>query len=113
MLKCYNLLFEGLQTEWAKCRARMHRWEEEVELTLEEMRRVLCFMDWRAHHWRSLISKRQVSDATLREGIAAYAEKQAYIEEAMARNFSQKWIPTLGGHSITPDWPKHYIVTDT
>ena len=50
----------------------MHRWEEEVELTLEEMHCVLCFMNWHVHHWRSLISKHQVLDATLQEGIAAY-----------------------------------------
>jgi hypothetical protein len=89
----------------------VHRWEEEVELTLEEMRRVLYYMDWRAHHWRSLISKRQVPDSALREGVAAYAEKQAYIAHGMARNFSHKWLPLLGGNSITPDWPEHYIIT--
>jgi hypothetical protein len=89
----------------------VHRWEEEVELTLEEMRRVLCYMDWRAQYWQSLTLKRQVPDATLREGVAAYAEKQAYISQAMGRKFSQKWFPILGGNSITPDWPEHYIVT--
>ena len=82
-------MFEGLRTEWAKSRAWKNRWEEEVDLTLEEMRRVLCYMDWRAQYWQSLVSKRQVLDATLREGTAAYAEKQAYVAQAMARNFSQ------------------------
>ena len=51
--------------EWAKSRAWKNRWEEEVESTLEEMRRVLCYMDWRAQYWQLLVSKRQVLDATL------------------------------------------------
>jgi hypothetical protein len=106
-------LFEGLRTEWAKSRARLHRWDEEVELTLEEMRRVLCYMDWRALHWRSLISERQVLDATIREGLMAYAAKQAAIAQAMAHNFSQKWLPLLRGHSIIPDWPEHYLGATT
>jgi hypothetical protein len=88
----------------------MHRWEEEVKLTLEEMCRVLCYMDWRVQYWRELVSKRQVLDTTLQEGIAAYAEKQAHIAQAMAYNFSQRWLPLLGGNSLTPDWPERYGV---
>jgi hypothetical protein len=89
----------------------MYRWEEEVELTLEEMRRVLCFMDWRAQYWRALVPEGQLNDPTLQEGMAAFAMKQAYIAQAMAQNFSQKWAPLLAGYSIIPDWPKDYNFT--
>jgi hypothetical protein len=99
--------------EWAKSHARMHRWEEEVELTLEEMRHVLCYMDWHVQYWQSLISKRQVFDATLQEGTTAYAEKHVYVARAMAWNFSQQWLPELEQYSIIPDWPEHYTVTTT
>ena len=75
------------------------------------MRRVLCYMDWHAQYWQSLVSKRQVLDATLREGTAAYAEKQAYVAQAMARNFSQRWLPVLERCSIIPDWPERYTAT--
>jgi hypothetical protein len=85
----------------------MHRWEEEVELVVEEMRRIICYMDWRSHHWQSLVSKREVLDTTVREGIAAYAEKQAYIAQMMAHRFSKQWLPTLEGHSIA-GWPTEY-----
>jgi hypothetical protein len=101
-------LFEGLRTEWAKSRARVHRWDEEVELTLEEMHHVICYMDWHAWYWRLLISKCQVLDAALQEGMAAYAEKQAHIAEAMAHKCSQEWFPLLEGFSIIPDWPEHH-----
>ena len=72
------------------------------------MRRVICYMDWRSHHWQSLVSKREVLDATVREGIAAYAEKQAYVAKMMAHRFSKQWVPALEGYSITPDWPTRY-----
>jgi hypothetical protein len=86
----------------------MHRWEEEVELVGEEMRRVLCYMDWRSQYWQSLVSKREVLDSTVREGIAAYASKQAYVALMMARRFSEQWLPLLDSHCIAPDWPVQY-----
>ena len=86
----------------------MNRWEEEVQLVVEEMRCVLCYLDWRSHYWRSLVSKCAVLHATVREGIAAYAEKQAYIAQMMARRFSKEWLSVLEAHCITPDWPIHY-----
>ena len=69
------------------------------------------YMDWRAEHWRTLASKGQFSEPTVQEGTTAYAEKQACIVQAMARNFSQKWLPLLGSYSIVPDWPERYTVT--
>ncbi len=72
------------------------------------MRHILCYMDWRSHHWQSLVFKRKVLDAMVREGIAAYTEKQVYITQMMAHHFSEQWLPTLEGHCITPHWPTHY-----
>jgi hypothetical protein len=86
----------------------MHRWEEEVELVVEEMSRVLRYMDWRSHYWHSLVSKCDMLDATVREGIAAYAGKQAYIAQMMAHRFSKQWLSALESHCITLDWPVHY-----
>jgi hypothetical protein len=98
--------------EWVKCRARVHRWEEEVELVLEEMRRVLCYMDWRATYWQSLTSKSQVADTAIREGISAYAKKQAHIMRTMGVQFSRQWHYILEGFSISPEWPEHYIASN-
>jgi hypothetical protein len=86
----------------------LHQWEEEVELAIEEMCRVLCYMDWHSHYWHSLVSKREVLDATVREGIAAYADKQAYIAQMTAHRFSKQWLPVLESHRITRDWLVHY-----
>ncbi|KAF9023539.1 hypothetical protein BDZ89DRAFT_955587, partial [Hymenopellis radicata] len=38
---------EALRIEWCKARARKLRWQEEVELLLEEMRRIIEFHRWK------------------------------------------------------------------
>ena len=91
----------------------MHWWEEEVKLVVEEMCHVIWYMDWRSRHWESLVSKRDMLDATVREGIAAYAEKQVYIAQTMAHHFSNQWLPLLEGHCITLDWPTHCVSHNT
>jgi hypothetical protein len=42
-----------VRVEWAKLNARLARWEEEVLLLNEEMRRTLAFLTWKATWWRS------------------------------------------------------------
>ena len=77
------------------------------------MGHVLRYMDWWVHYWQSLASKRQLLDATVQEGIMAYAAKRAHVMQTMADRFVQEWLPLLKGYSITPSWPEHYISSDT
>ncbi|KII90795.1 hypothetical protein PLICRDRAFT_67573, partial [Plicaturopsis crispa FD-325 SS-3] len=44
-------MHEALRVEWAKSKARADRWEEEVHLLLEKMRRVLAFGSWQGEWW--------------------------------------------------------------
>jgi hypothetical protein len=46
-------LITALRIEWCKARARAQRWSEEVRLLLEEMRRILEFLNWRATFWET------------------------------------------------------------
>ncbi|KAJ6498612.1 hypothetical protein DFH09DRAFT_1336611 [Mycena vulgaris] len=98
---------EGLRVEWAKIRARARRWTEEVDLLEEEMRRILVFLDWKAKWWRSLKEARTkesdparydtaMDDPALCEGLHAYAERQAMIQEDMKARFEANWkdVPT-------------------
>ncbi|KAJ7761424.1 hypothetical protein B0H16DRAFT_1312223 [Mycena metata] len=84
---------ESLRVEWAKTRARAHRWTEEVDLLEEEMRRILVFLQWRAWWWRGLKDNRPqvVANALMREGFNAYAERQAVIQEKMKARFEENW----------------------
>ncbi|KAJ7092911.1 hypothetical protein B0H15DRAFT_777021 [Mycena belliarum] len=85
---------EGLRVQWAKARARARRWSEEVDLLEEEMRRILVFLEWRASWWRALKDARPKSpdeDVALREGLHAYAERQAEIRDEMKGRFRRNW----------------------
>ena len=42
---------QSMRVEWAKAKARMMRWKEELMLIQEEMRRVIVYHKWRADWW--------------------------------------------------------------
>ena len=44
---------EDMRVEWAQCVARADRWEEEVVLLQEEMRRIVHFLEWKSKDWIS------------------------------------------------------------
>ncbi|KAJ7854749.1 hypothetical protein B0H14DRAFT_3085502 [Mycena olivaceomarginata] len=82
---------EALRIEWAKTRARAWRWTEEVDLVEEEMRRVLAFLNWKANHWTSLMDERDEPDEILREGLTAYAKRQARVQRDLRAHFEGNW----------------------
>src|SRR5882724_545744 len=81
----------AIRVEWAKAKARAARWEEEVILLDEEMRRILQFCDWKAKWWRNQPSLRTPDDNMLSEGLDAYAAQQAAQELDIAQNWEAKW----------------------
>ncbi|KAJ7434289.1 hypothetical protein FB451DRAFT_1468738 [Mycena latifolia] len=88
---------EGLHVEWAKTRAKAHRWAEEVDLLEEEMRRTLVFLEWKAAWWRDLRAGRpEVEEPCLQQGLSSYAERQAAILDDMKARFERTWqdVPT-------------------
>ncbi|KAJ7162867.1 hypothetical protein C8R46DRAFT_1280961 [Mycena filopes] len=84
---------EAVRIEWAKVRARSHRWSEEVDLLEEEMARVRHFFAWRAAEWRRQVGRRELSQGLLTveeraavqqfEGESAYAWRQAAVQEEL------------------------------
>ena len=42
---------DSMRVEWAKLRAWMMRWKEELLIVQEEMRQVLVYLRWRADWW--------------------------------------------------------------
>ncbi|TFK60138.1 hypothetical protein BDN72DRAFT_872951 [Pluteus cervinus] len=78
-LKGYIL---DLRVEWCKSRARAKRWQEEVLLLKEEMRRVLAFLDFQASEWE---------DPAQKEGSRAYALQQAGIRRELKSYFQEMW----------------------
>jgi hypothetical protein len=105
-------MFLGLRCEWAKSKARAARWAEEVQLLVEEMRRVITFLDWKAQWWTEQGNARlgQLA-ADIADGASAYAAKQAHIYSALARSFAAKWYPALLANELPVEWPRSCVPT--
>ena len=74
-----------------KSKARADRWNEEVQLVKEEMRRVLVFLEWKADWWTKEGGRVLNVRPDIADGIRAYAAKQAHINRALARSFKMRW----------------------
>ncbi|KAG1872264.1 hypothetical protein F4604DRAFT_1881048 [Suillus subluteus] len=90
-------LQDSLRVEWCRARARAHRWEEEVQLLREEMRRVLAFFEWQAGWWDAQSSGRTFGSPEAAEGAVAYARRQASLRRSLASHFRSMW-------EVTPLW---------
>ena len=64
--------------EWSKSQARKMRWEEEVEILQEEMRRMIVYYEWKQKWWLEENSQAMTIDDTIQHGITAYSQKQAH-----------------------------------
>lgn len=97
--------------EWCKARARAHRWAEEVELLVEEQRRVLQFLRWQEGWWLGKQALIETNDPSLQEGLKAYASRQAALRHDLEMHFTRMWQDTkryigLGeDHCIASDAP--------
>jgi hypothetical protein len=101
-----------MRVEWAKTKAQADRWHEEVLLLTEEMRRTICFLEWKSSWWLDLVSSRPDAPLSVRHGIAAYAARQSAICCSMAMLFAKQWYPILQKQQIPVEWPAHYIPVD-
>ncbi|KAF7300467.1 hypothetical protein HMN09_00930700 [Mycena chlorophos] len=83
---------EALRIEWARTRARALRWEEELDLLEEEMRRISEFLIWRGNWWQERIAlKSRPEYDAFGEGERAYALRQAAIQRGLQDAFSREW----------------------
>ncbi|KAG1847185.1 hypothetical protein DFJ58DRAFT_717237 [Suillus subalutaceus] len=96
-------LQDSLHVEWCKARARAHRWEEEVLLLREEMRRVLAFFEWQAGWWDKQGTRHQFVSHEFTEGALTYAHRQATLHHRMSTHFRLLWeaVPSWTPASVT------------
>jgi len=103
---------EDMRVEWAQCVARADRWEEEVVLLREEMRRVVHFLEWKSKDWVSRADARAgVVTPAVRSGLSAYAHKQASIFRNLAVRFCQRWRSKLVSLSLSHTWAVEFLET--
>jgi len=70
------------------------------------MRRVLWFLRWKISWWKEQGSLRQDVLPDIREGLVAYAEKQAAILDRMRIKFSDEWYGVLATNGLSTEWPE-------
>ena len=99
---------EGLRVEWSKSQARKMRWEEEVQIIQEEMRRTIIYYEWKKQWWLKQNPQPTTSEDTIQHGISAYSQKQAHYCECMAQSFAMAWLPFLQSEGIKPEWEHRY-----
>jgi hypothetical protein len=102
-------IYKGLRVEWAKSKAHIDHWSEDVTLVVEEMCQVLVFMDWKAGWWAKLADAQTGVSMELEEGLRAYAAKQSAISKELVRCFADQWYAIHAAHNIEPEWPGEYL----
>ncbi|KAJ3964320.1 hypothetical protein EV361DRAFT_70089 [Lentinula raphanica] len=90
-----DVLEEGIRVEFCKTHARAKRWEEEVVLVEEEMRRCTTSLEARARVWDERMNfegpRADGMDLIQREGIRAYAASQADVYRRLKHRFIRLW----------------------
>ncbi|KAF9544440.1 hypothetical protein CPC08DRAFT_730279 [Agrocybe pediades] len=99
---------ESMRVEWVKSRARTKRWQEEVLLIEEEMRRVLTYHRWKADWWTKRASLRVHQDEAITRGIRGYAHKQAATHMRMREHAACYWLNRLRHVGFEPSWAAEY-----
>jgi hypothetical protein len=98
----------SMRTEWAQTRARMCRWNEELLIIQEEMRRVLAYFEWRSSWWLEQANQRVGLESSVQSGVVAYAHKQSSLCLRMAARCAEHWLPVMKNHGIVPKWSGRY-----
>ena len=99
---------EGLRVEWSKSQARKMRWNEEVQIIQEEMRRTIVYYEWKQQWWLKQNHEPATTEDTIQHGISAYSQKQAHYCKCMAESFAKAWLPFLRSEGIKPEWEHRY-----
>ena len=100
-----------MRIEWCKAIAQAERFKEEVELTVEEMRRTLLYFEWTANHWEQLGQARvgePMMDGDTTAGMRAYAARQAALYRKLVDLSLQEWYECLELKSLGSDWLPTY-----
>ncbi|KAJ7800682.1 hypothetical protein B0H14DRAFT_3490386 [Mycena olivaceomarginata] len=84
-------LEEALRVEWCKGMARMTRFDEEVRLLREEMRRTVAYGETAAATWEALDEALPEASPELLEGRRAYVAEQVATERARVADLRKRW----------------------
>jgi hypothetical protein len=98
----------ALCVEWAKSRANALRWEEELVLVPEEMRRSLAYFEWQAASWRQRLHARPTASLDLRSALDVHARRQEDLLRQRIAVFASAWVPYLTRLGLGGSWTAQY-----
>ena len=103
---------EYVRVDWAKAQERAKRFEEEIALTTEDMRRTLAFFAWKAEEWERLAESRanapnKPTDKVI-QGLQAYAYRQSSMYRALTKSFVSTWYDCLHPKGLGSSWLPGY-----
>jgi len=104
-------LNDTLRIEWCKAQERAKRYEEEVELVVEEMRRTLVTFELNACEWdrrATSLSLHTSLASAIATGATAYAYKQASIQRNLIKTFISDWYEILEKQPLASSWLHKY-----
>lgn len=90
-LRWLLIIVAGLRVQWGQARARVKRWQEEIQLLEEEQRRFVVYLGWAQKVWDGRHKKRTGVSPELEEGLSAYAARQADIIRLQVLSAQQMW----------------------
>ncbi|KAJ7913301.1 hypothetical protein B0H13DRAFT_1873983 [Mycena leptocephala] len=90
-------LHKSLSVEWVRAKSRKNRWDEEVNVLREEMRRVMRYLEWETWNWnsRAEITRDDLSPAT-QAGLKAYTLQQAHLHGSLRTFYFNELSVPLG-----------------
>lgn len=95
-----------MRAEWALGRARVRRWEEEVELLQLEMDRAVMFFEWKANWWKERVGARPDARADIRSGLDSYARQKQGMYSLFALSCRAHWRIALAKCGLADLWPE-------
>ncbi len=87
----------------------MSRWHEEIILVLEEMRRTVAFLQWKAQWWRDLAAARPAVPTNIDRRLIAYSRRQETQLLRLAEQFANLWRPTLHEGEFDVSWVDTFL----
>ena len=102
-----------IRVDWAKAQERAKRFEEEVELCTEEMRRTLAYFSWNALEWEKRAEARANGDSrpsdNVLQGLRAYALRRSAMFREMVKVFVNDWYCVLEPKGLGAEWLAGYL----
>lgn len=102
------IVSSDLRVEYSKAKARVLRWLEEILLVLEEMRRSVAFLQWKARWWNNLVVN-QSAWIDVQRGATAYSRRQESQLLGLAERFARLWHPTLQAGCFDVSWVDSFL----